>query len=255
MTPTRAPAPQGFLAQVIERGYERVPLIAPRRASWFEPLDERAPAADAIDDAAAPHPLRASVPPAPAATIEPRNTMPMRAEDAAPRDAPVNAARASAVVVAEVRSPAVADAMPLSPRAAAVPPPLVPLQPAAASAREVAATLPATAVARAAQTAPVLQPAMTPRRVEAPTMLAPRDPREAPNASAQPERALLQSFAASLPLARGEAAAPAASPQVTISIGRVEVRAAASTAAPVRTTTPARPAALADYLGRKERAR
>jgi hypothetical protein len=239
-----------FLATVIDRAYERVPLVEPRRASWFE----AASAADAIDEDVPSRLPRAAAAPA-AAAITPDVTAHTRAGNVAPLAVPAVALpRMTPTGAPEVRVTVKAEASREPRRADVSPPPLVPP---AASAPEHAVVPPlAAAIAPARTAVPTLSPALTPRRAEPSVAPVLRETTLVKStAAAQPERALLQSFTASLPLARNEAAAPVAAPQVTISIGRVEVRAAPAAATPVRTAAPARTAALADYLGRKERAR
>jgi len=112
-------------------------------------------------------------------------------------------------------------------------------------------------MARANAVPPAALPATPPRVETKPSTPALREPQSAPSvAAAQPEPRMVQSFAAAMPSSeRGDARGSNGVPQVTISIGRVEVRAAAPTATAARTATPPRTAALSDYLGRRERTR
>lgn len=244
-----------FLSTVIDRAHGRgrpdAPLVAPRPASLFEP--GATSIAEAVESEAA-------APPSPAS---PRADAPFVREPV-PRIAPPHAADPARAAPATSPPPAMQQIVHAQHFHIAAEMPAPHVRPAAATqALAVPATPPRIAPAHddVAATAPraVHDAAPEPRRDNA---IVPRIDAPMPRVAALlPNRDVVAAFAAqapSLAVPSREAAAPTApspGPVVTISIGRVEVRAPAATPAATRTAAQPRPAALSDYLGRKERAR
>lgn len=252
---TTVPPPRGdFLSTLVDRAQGRAPVVAPRPASLFEPFAAAADfpvTAEAMD--ASSH--DGSPGPASGRADEPSRATPVRA---GPAPAPIVPAT--------------------SPRETATLPP--------AKHREVTAMAPETPPPRSATARPVPAPAMATPAGDPPRSAADAGPvrpgpgttgmaresridpvaaarADAPSpphlASALPKRDVVATCApqASSSTAPRESAAPApAAPVVTISIGRVDVRAAPAAPVAARATPQApAPMRLADYLDRKERAR
>lgn len=244
-----------FLASVIDRAYERVPLVEPRRASRFESAE--APTDLPETDVQAALPRAATRPavaaPAPAVSaIAPR----LAAADTTPRDSAVDAtSRAPEEAPVARRAPmhvaAPAALAPAGTRSS----PSVDMLP-SGFVNNVTAS-PAAGMAHANAVPPEVLPAVPPTIATKPAAPPLRESPNAPSvAAAQPEPRMVQSFAAAVPASeRGDARASNGVPHVTISIGRIDVRAAAPAATAARTNTPPRTAALSDYLGRRERTR
>lgn len=240
-----------FLSTVIDRAHERAPLVAPRPASLFEPVAASIAEASGSNESFA-SPRTSTHPDAPPAHEPlPRIASPRAAEPArdAPRLAPVHVMPQ----IAHTQHFHITAEAP-SPRA----------QPAAAApALALPAAVPHLAPTRADAAAPA------PRASHEAMPESRRDNAVVPHidvpspqvAALLPNRDIVAAFVAhtpSLAAPSREAAAAATAPSapvVTISIGRVDVRAPAAPPAAVRAPGTPRPAALSDYLGRKERAR
>lgn len=250
-----------FLGGIVDRAFERAAVIAPRPVSLFEPPaaaplpeadSEEMQAASATSASAtmrAPaEPVRGEmqvstpVPPAPAASLA-------HATHAATDGAPVHAAPPFAQAPAPAQTLLRETRMHTLEREIA---------PALLVVREAAAATSAANRSRGDAEAHALQ-APTPSRARDEAQ-APADPLAAPvQASLLPERTITAGFESQAAHGRRDSApsAPAAAPpNVTISIGRVEVRAAAAPAQPAAARPAARqPMRLDEYLARKERTR
>ncbi|MEP7043837.1 MAG: hypothetical protein ABI843_12290 [Dokdonella sp.] len=265
MNAQRASAGGDFLASVVDRAQERATVVVPRPSSLFEPAAPPHPVALDIDDAAAPGSAGRDAP------------LPGVHVHAEPSDA------AERSQLAQVSPPALLPAGDMGAEAGAARDRVVP-----ATAYEMRGETPRLHETRmqsidrdiapppllVARETPTAMPDVTPR-TRAPTGLGdevcplPRAPDEAksradPVAAPQresllPQRAITAEFMPLQAPERGSASASApvvSAASVTISIGRVEVRAAAPAAQP---TSPAKatrqPMRLDEYLARKERAR
>jgi hypothetical protein len=240
-----------FLSQLVDRAHGRAPLVAPRPASLFEaPATAAAETAVEHDDVATPRPLPRvdvthGVAPAPIPPMSaPTAAMPMPARHASPPAAP-----AVTTTVSRMEQVHLFTTM--------------------AAADTPAASLPAPAPQAVAR--PVAMPQASPHAVAAVPEATPNPRRDAADVPSRFEpsqrlpalvadRSVVATFAA-MPAAHApsrESAAPAAAPAapvVTISIGRVDVRAAAPPASAPRASATPQPTRLAEYLGRKERTR
>lgn len=259
-----------FLASVIERAQERAPVVAPRPTSLFEPVAAAQVAPLETDETSAP----AMHAPADDAQAEARNDLRQAGrhrpqENAAPvpdasranDDAPIairsrRIARPSLEIEAagnDVREPAPASEHPLQ-RSAAQPPLLVSNEAARPALGERGAALRSAADGesraapmRSRSAAEASEPAE--KIVVVPQL-----------ASLLPNREIAASIAPHNGASR-DAVQPmrqaATGPTVTISIGRVEVRAGSAAPAPsqLRAKSTRQPMRLDEYLARKERTR
>lgn len=265
MTAQRASAGGDFLASVVDRAQERAPLVAPRPTSLFEPVTAPQSPAPAVDTADAPaHADQSTASPDVRVQAMPRNTADRSAF--APAFAPVlrpaGNTEGAAITAHERAVPAAAyDRRDETPRLREVS--IRTIERDGASPRPRVAREAAAAIADAAPKARVPadladdNPALPRGRNEAHAREA--MPAEPARASLLPDRAMAAAFVPLQTPERGNtsAAAHAASPpSVTISIGRVEVRAASPSAQPAAAAKVARrPMRLDEYLARKEPAR
>lgn len=259
-----------FLSSVIDRAQERAPVVQPRVASLFEPF-VASPAVMAAD-AAEPRGPAPAVAPSPAAAIAGllpslrQSPMPMSMPPAERAPLPgMSAPLAAAPPITVAAAAAVPFAV--APPDAGLPP-LAPLQhPQPASTGLARPSLPTVA----ARAAPPLGPVPSAGSLVAEVRDADESAKygtasasvaEAPLPPRLPallaDRALVAAFAPpshAFAAPRESAVAASAAPVVTISIGRVDVRAPAAAPPAARAPATPRPVALSDYLGRKERAR
>lgn len=251
-----------FLGGIVDRAFERAAVIAPRPTSLFEPVAAAPaplPEADGEDAHAA---FGTSIPAAAErAPAEPgRGAIQVSAPAPMMPAAPV--ARAAHVAAesasARIAPPFARESSPAQTllRETHVHTLERETAPALLVVREAAVAATAATASRAQSDAGEGTAAVPPARDATP---AHPDPLAAPlRASLLPERAITAGFEAHAARGRADAAPlaqAAAPPNVTISIGRVEVRAAAAPAQPPAAKSVRQPMRLDEYLARKERTR
>jgi len=234
-----------FLASVVDRAQDRAVSVAPRPASLFEPAQSRVAIGDAFDGDppktfvrdeavdAAPH-VQQPV------HVESRERV-ARVPRVAERDD-------SATIVREV-----APRMQRIPEAHVEPPSVAQLATTASVVESMRAPSPA-AEPIAREPTPIGQPdRITTERASPHVDIAPRQPSLVANREAV--AALTPQITEAREAGREPMQAAPTPPSVTISIGRLEVRATTPPTAALREANARKPARLDEYLGRRERAR